>query len=89
MWQPIETAPMNGTRVLLYEDGKMCVGAWRLWYRCYKPDPDKCAWFATWGDMELHDAGEFDPGYLIISPTHWMPLPAQPTIKPEHANTPP
>lgn len=67
-WQPIETAPKDGTRVLLSN----AFGAWMAEYRPvyqsgYRP-PDP--WFSV---MLNHDhlpkAGRYG------KPTHWMPLP--------------
>jgi phage FluMu protein Com len=65
-WQPIETAPKDGTEVLLcdarFEDAAVgaamfIAGAWR----CYYP----------------HDGGIES---VWPSPTHWMPLPAPVTV---------
>lgn len=69
-WQPIETAPKDGTVVLLagpeFEHG--CVIA--FW-----SDPSV-------GDTTEEDAGwyesESDSHRLFGTPTHWMPLPATP-----------
>lgn len=69
-WQPIETAPKDGTRVLLFRPrhGVVC-GRW---------DDDKYAkrvrpyWSndqeRLWGTLETRDN----------QPTHWMPLPEPP-----------
>jgi hypothetical protein len=71
-WQPIETAPKDGTLVLLY-----CI-----WYKNINVDyaylgdifvggysNDKCydRWLVYWDDQETK-----------ITPTHWMPLPKPP-----------
>ena len=74
-WKPIETAPRDGTPVLL------CVAG-------YDPD-DKYGWqgmapftgyFGTYhpnspGNGEWRD----DSGHRRPAVTHWMPLPAAPT----------
>jgi hypothetical protein len=74
-WQPIETAPRDGTWVLLYFDGwdtpssegqpTIYVGQW--------PPEDHWrhdgTWYVDWGDLTQ---------YHIGPPTHWMPLPALP-----------
>lgn len=62
-WQPIETAPKDGTPVLLFEPSEYeipastVVGEWR-------------------GNGFVES---FNHEYAIIAPTHWMPLPPSPT----------
>jgi hypothetical protein len=72
-WQPIETAPKDGTRFLgaEYDDGWM-IGP--------------CIWCKT-SHVPLYGFHftEGDPEDLNIAhPSHWMPLPAPP--KPHHFN---
>lgn len=66
-WQPIETAPKDGTWFLATEDGEV----------------DLCAWHKTphvplygfhFHSCDPEDAEE-------CHPTHWMPLPAPPAVK--------
>ena len=63
-WLPIETAPKDGTRVLLHHphatDETVTAGAWGNW------DRDTVCWITDFGE-----------GWL--NPTHWMPLPVPPT----------
>lgn len=66
-WQPIETAPRDGTAIL--------VGT-------AENDPD-CAWWAncTWFNGWCsggHRSDMYGPGF---DPTQWMPLPARPSLK--------
>ena len=65
-WQPIETAPKDGTRVLAVTneyDGVLIV-SWRK------------AWFGNKvGEMAWFDDEDYD---TYINITHWMPLPAPP-----------
>jgi len=63
-WQPIETAPRDGTPVLIWlDDEGFCVkGIWRR--------PPGCDEFMWW--IPEMDAGGFH------EPSHWMPLPAPP-----------
>jgi hypothetical protein len=65
-WQPIETAPKDGTRILAFFPQEIdsykiltVLFTWRQWYLC----PDGAY------DFEFEIAGD---------PTHWMPLPNPP-----------
>ena len=63
-WQPIETAPKDGTRIL--------IGVWDL-----GPDVTSARWNGAFWDMSIQDeefCGESD----FAGPTHWMPLPDPP-----------
>lgn len=62
-WQPIETAPKDGTRFLVVEATKRPFVA--LWLDADHPDVDDAGWYDHWN---------FDP----VSPTHWKPLPKPP-----------
>lgn len=70
-WQPIETAPKDGSEMLIW------LGA--PWSRV-----EKACWYEPWSNWQ---AGAFpiDParddfhGIGRSVPTHWMPLPAPPT----------
>lgn len=74
-WQPMETAPKDGTQVLL---------AWECGYAlaCWKEDAmfERCEQHPGW---EV-DSGEGDCWYAFSlrpdQPTHWMPLPALPVV---------
>lgn len=66
-WQPIETAPKDGTAVLIYQP-KEKIGSLVLEdviYVCYYNDEGK--WEEADGEM-----------YSTFNPTHWMPLPETP-----------
>ena len=55
MWQPIETAPKDGSSILLATPkGRIADGFWALTY------------------------GVWSWPYVMVEPTHWMPLPAPP-----------
>jgi hypothetical protein len=66
-WQPIETAPKNGTVILVYRnlDGRQQMGT------AYWGAP-----FSASGWITKGTAGNTDMG--LLAPTHWMPLPAPP-----------
>ena len=66
-WAPIETAPMDGTEVILYyphllDDGFVTAGYWYRGAEHIEPH-----WYA-----DLVNGGASDP-------THWMPLPPPPS----------
>lgn len=64
-WQPIETAPKDGTRVLLCDaDGYIACASWDSYWQWIERGSD----YAT----EVWGAGE-------LKPTYWQPLPAPPT----------
>lgn len=68
-WRPIQTAPKDGTPVLLYspdaKDPKIFVGMFVKF-----DEEDKGEWFDYWRD---------DGCWCIdAESTHWMPLPAPP-----------
>jgi hypothetical protein len=74
-WQPIETAPRDGTPILLchWEDEYCLVGEW--WVH---------GWWSTGPFRYAPNQIEIrDPIFLDFEPTHWMPLPPPPM---EHTN---
>lgn len=64
-WQPIETAPMDGTELLL--SGPSWNGM----------KPDEPPYFAV-GLWQSGAWREGEDGSRLWSPTHWMPLPEPP-----------
>jgi hypothetical protein len=66
-WQPIETAPTDGTNVLIAEVSRGSLGEA---YYDYNADQKRWYWANT-------GAGDY-PDPHEPSPTHWMPLPAPP-----------
>jgi len=64
-WQPIATAPKDGTVFLGYRDGKM-----RESYRVQRPDCEMWVFGSSSGAVEIAPQ---------LKPTHWMPLPAAPS----------
>jgi hypothetical protein len=61
-WQPISTAPKDGTRILVFQNGGRGI-AW---------------WQGTGGEpshLWCHHDGDFR---AYCNPTHWMPLPPPP-----------
>ncbi len=71
-WQPIETAPMDGTRIVLGNEYGCWIGEFHPVYQSgFKPDN-------PWQSMMLNH-NHIKNGDLF--PTHWMPLPAAPNHK--------
>lgn len=73
-WQPIETAPMDGTDVLLaWPSGRVTVSRWvhtETYRYGVKKSEDKY-WDTPWVSLSLTDKS---------FPTHWMPLPPLPDV---------
>ena len=59
-WQPIETAPKDGTRILLTDGDDCGVAGW---------DDDRKEWIVAC--VAYMDHNEYVDFY---APTHWMPL---------------
>lgn len=66
-WQPIETAPKDGTRVLLigHRGAEADIGNWSMHGRY---DRSTKRYGICWGCA----------GIAYVNPTHWMPLPPPP-----------
>jgi len=82
-WQPIETAPRDGTRIIL-TDGKSVEAG------CFAPHVhgDEYAW-AFVDDYAAEDVGHGNVGvqanaFKTDFVTHWMPLPGAPKMTLEH-----
>jgi hypothetical protein len=76
-WQPIETAPKNGTDILLFYP---CYNR-KIWIGSY----NKNQHFRN-GKLESESEGWSIEKPLLSSlkscnPTHWMPLPSVPNVK--------
>lgn len=69
-WQPIETAPNDGTRFLVYRPNRVIIEA------CV-PDGYGCGDWYFEGVMWSGVANAMDA-------THWMPLPEPPNSETEH-----
>ena len=74
-WQPIETAPKDGTRIILYRPGthfewvRVVIGRYYTDSYASKPKP-------FWGHDRTNLTGVREA--RANQPTHWMPLPEPP-----------
>lgn len=81
MWQPIKTAPRDGTAVLVMRDIWPGTATGRA-EDCNGHNTYVAAW---WGDEDDNSVGQwtcymdsvYDPR-CPVEPTHWMPLPNPP-----------
>ena len=68
-WQSIETAPKDGTVILVWQRGKVWLSRWDSQRHNKHPRPFWAGGVsAVWGNA----VSRSDP------PTHWMPLPQPP-----------
>jgi hypothetical protein len=83
-WQPIETAPKDGKKIILYYKnrnnfGRTVMGCWVTEEQANETDTDDVGLEAGW--YEQIDNWD-DYSQIAIhegEPTHWMPLPKPPT----------
>lgn len=61
-WQPIETAPTDGTQILA----------------CWKPTEDYHCRVVLWQDGCWLKEGDSDGDLEVSEPSHWMALPEPP-----------
>lgn len=86
IWQPIETAPKDGTEVLGvfvkqwdWEKAPSVYGPWTVAFRNKR-------WMASYDGMSVVEyMSDFGTDYMEaeIDPTHWMPLPDPPETEQE------
>lgn len=70
-WQPIETAPKDGTVIDLWAVDR-CANC--FWYE--QEDPEDWR-YSEW--RQLYSEAPHSSFPLGLEPTHWMPLPEPPT----------
>lgn len=86
-WQPIDSAPRDGTEILgvfhsIYEGfAPTLYGPWTVAW-------DRKKWRSSWDGSEVIEyQSDFGTEYKEpdIQPTHWMPMPATADLTPAHS----
>jgi hypothetical protein len=83
-WQPIETAPKDGTAILVAcpEAENIFIGAWRTWESAALRG-EVTAWWSNGAK------NSYQPDQLILAPKYWMPIPDLPNrANPKSDGTP-
>lgn len=73
-WKTIDSAPKDGSMILLYLDGNVCQGLWHeglVFGETGEPAPD--SWVMGWN---------WERPLVTNSITHWMNLPEPPNETP-------
>lgn len=79
-WRPIETAPKDGTDIILHSPGRTTIGHWTTDEEC-RVDIGDCGGECHCREYEFIDPSwvSWDGGFTEEHPpTHWMPLPPTP-----------
>ncbi len=81
MWQPIESAPRDGTDILLVKADavvpRITVGCWDASFHTeWDEEAEDTVYRGAWTDYGVESWGYEE--YQELHPTHWMPLPAPP-----------
>lgn len=75
-WQPIETAPKDGTSILVADADDIYKVEWRA------DDGMSSKKTFSWCISESDRNDELGSGLIVDEPTHWMPLPQLPREEP-------
>lgn len=70
-WQPIKTAPRDGSEVLLGDDVDTCAGFWSV-------IPNRRSWASPDGNWFAEMDRGSEANAKPLRPTHWMSLPTPP-----------
>lgn len=75
-WRQIETAPKDGTHILVLSAKGAHVSLWEEWL---PPDGAGGFWGIQIGDGDNACDPTWDHNVVSLKPTHWLPLPAPPS----------
>lgn len=78
-WQPIETAPKDGTHLLVCDASRAYTAFWGFGQN----PPTVGHYFAQGWHLSVNHDGE----HSEITPTHWMPLPSPPVARASRSET--
>lgn len=81
-WQPIETAPKDGTAILAYTNSEVLSLYWSdsIWAAVNNPVQKQ-------GGGWVQEVNRSDT--YVYCPTHWMPLPPPPALTPDDGEVKP
>ena len=73
-WNLIETAPKDGTHILLWDGAKRVLAFWGEYEN---------GWMVPWEDDNLLSSAHNNEGEYaqVRNPSHWIPLPEAPVKK--------
>ncbi len=83
-WQPIETAPKDGTHVILTNGTAVSEGWWEHQEPYIRPERNAYGGIQDQAESDGYDDWLDALGGMQPSPTHWMPLPAPPAALAQH-----
>lgn len=81
-WRQIESAPKDGTRVILFGAFGVSPGYWDANFNgemAYNADIDDYESIGAWTNGQVENWG-YEHEQQLNEPTHWIPLPAPPTL---------
>lgn len=73
-WQPIETAPKDGTEIIVWDGGRADMVRWQD----YEFQNSGASWCMARGDTAHEGYVGYYGVHMVENPTHWMPLPDAP-----------
>jgi len=79
-WQPIETAPKDGTQVMLTNGAIVAQGWWEHEEPYIREERDIEGYYMGQAEHDGFDGWLDCEGGMTPDPTHWMPLPPPPAI---------
>ena len=76
-WQPIETAPKDGSKILIYDGDDIYAAWWEPKFHLgVSENAEEFTYLGAWTDDAVASFNYEET--FEYQPTHWMPLPAEP-----------